>query len=755
MPEVSLLSPDLDDLALIDRETGLLQALRAAISSAASASPQRESIRVRLKQLRDQTAGASDDDLAALLDQMHVLQSQARNVVAAALPNPEAPYFGHMQIVRQDGKRRHVLLGTTSFAVASESATVVDWRAAPLARIFFDCEPGEEFEEELPGRTLEGTLLSSCLVAIRHGELAIIDREQRRLARNEHGDWVVRPTPPAPVLGAQPVLRLDGTVLEDGDALVWPPDVSALLDDTQRRTIDADDNRPLLVLGGAGSGKTTVAVHRVEALCRRDPVRYAPGKLLFVVAEKGLARLTRLMLQRLGYEAVEVRSFDAWVARQSAQVFGDLPERTSRTAPAQVVQFKRHAALWRALPDLVQEFGRDLVGAIDRAFVTKGRLTKRFEKTPGATLGERLDKLEKAYCKGMSEDDRRVVHSAFVAQKKRMSKSREWRGMLWGNPAFLRRVAAQSAGQLSERHVLALLERGRLQLSLPTEATLADVDVERLQTLDGRTLDDGTPYEDVQTIDPEDHAVLLECLRLARGEAKTPRGRMSRYAHVVIDEAQELAPVELAALGSSLEPGASTTVAGDRAQQTDPSSCFTGWKDSLAALGVTDYNAAMLETSYRCTAQVTAYAHEVLGPDKPETMPKTISRGPEVHQGSYQLEGQTAWYVVRALRSLLARHPNARIAVVTRDAATAKRTGEVITRSLPARVVLDGSFNFRPGIDVTTVAQVKGLEFDYVIVPDGGSRRYPNTPLARRLMHVAATRAIRELWVIETEDLLP
>ena len=52
-----------------------------------------------------------------------------------------------------------------------------------------------------------------------------------------------------------------------------------------------------------------------------------------------------------------------------------------------------------------------------------------------------------------------------------------------------------------------------------------------------------------------------------------------------------------------------------------------------------------------------------------------------------------------------------------------------------------------PGIEVTEIEQVKGLEFDYVIVVDASAEQFPNSPLARRRLHVAATRAIHQLWV--------
>jgi DNA helicase IV len=64
-----------------------------------------------------------------------------------------------------------------------------------------------------------------------------------------------------------------------------------------------------------------------------------------------------------------------------------------------------------------------------------------------------------------------------------------------------------------------------------------------------------------------------------------------------------------------------------------------------------------------------------------------------------------------------------------------------------ARLALDGRFTFRPGVDVTDVDAVKGLEFDYVVVPDASLRAYPDSDDARRRLHVAVTRAAHQLWI--------
>ncbi|HEY5283771.1 MAG TPA: ATP-binding domain-containing protein, partial [Polyangia bacterium] len=57
---------------------------------------------------------------------------------------------------------------------------------------------------------------------------------------------------------------------------------------------------------------------------------------------------------------------------------------------------------------------------------------------------------------------------------------------------------------------------------------------------------------------------------------------------------------------------------------------------------------------------------------------------------------------------------------------------------------------FRPGIDVTDVRQVKGLEFDYVVLLDVNATSYGSDDESRHLFHIAATRAAHQLWLIVT-----
>jgi len=60
--------------------------------------------------------------------------------------------------------------------------------------------------------------------------------------------------------------------------------------------------------------------------------------------------------------------------------------------------------------------------------------------------------------------------------------------------------------------------------------------------------------------------------------------------------------------------------------------------------------------------------------------------------------------------------------------------------------------NFQPGVDVTYVTAVKGLEFDYVVMVDVNADSYPVQNWARHLLHIGVTRAAHQLWMVSTGE---
>jgi len=599
-------------------------------------------------------------DRSLRMARLEALAARARPLVSAGSP----PFLAHTRVRSPAGAERDLLFGEVTRVTAGSA--LLDWRTAPLAEVLFAAEEGEAYELELEdGRVIEGTLLERNLVAFEAGALRLVDGAAPGLA----------PRPEA--ARGRPAGFADVT-----------------LDDAQRALVELPAERSVLVLGEAGCGKTTVALHRAAALAARARRAGRSLRAAVVVPNEALATLSRALLDRLGAAEVEVWRFDRLAAGLARRAFPDLPRRESANASAGVQRLKRHPALRAALARLAP---------LEPALPLEGRPRRR----------------SRALAR---HDD---LHALF------------------GDGALLARVREASGDGLPAHAVAEALEHARLQFSASTEEELGPVLPGALVTSDGRGVDEGTPLEDAGTVDPEDHAVMFELERLrALHRGRAPRAPAA-YDLLVVDEAQELAPLELALLGRCVAPGGAVVVAGDADQQVDPAVLFAGWDETLRELGAPEAARARLLVSYRCPPAVTALAR---GLREGAAGPATAPSAPEVvGPARFPSELHVARWLADALPALRAEDPGTSVAVVCRTEPYARRLARVLGFATGARLALGGRFSFGPGVQVTTVDEVKGLEFDHVVLPDASAATYPATGPARRALYVAVTRARHQL----------
>jgi hypothetical protein len=610
---------------------------------------------------------------------------------------------GHMRL-RSRGRETEVLLGPHTRT--DGTLAIIDWQTAPLAEVFFACAEDDDYEIEVEdgARTLAGTLLERHLVEVdAQGRLVEMAGSGVRLVRDAAGVWQEVPSPSAWLAPRDPAVQRRAETVE------------VQLDAAQRALVERPAGQALLVLGEAGYGKTTVALHRVARLARlADEAPESPGQRRFraavIVPTPGLRRLSALLLERLGATAVKAWLYDRFAAEQARQVFTALPDRESEDASAGVITLKRHPALRQAIA----------------ALLARGEPARAARPRKGRARADRDDLL-----------------------------------LLFGDRPLMEETAAASGGTIGPRVVAEVLEHTHVQFSETTEEAFAHVDADRLQTLDARAIDEGTPMGDAGTVDAEDYAVLFE---LDRQRAARQGGRPAvppLYDVLVVDEAQELAPLELALIGRSLAPGGTLVVAGDAAQQVDATTAFGGWPETLAELGARTYESATLEVSYRCPPEVTALARGVLGGLRaaaPDAAPASLAAAPAptrvpgrpdpVVTHRLSSECHLVAQLIDALRALQGADPRATVAVIARNAPAARRLARLLDRGLTVRLVQEGDFDFRPGLVVTSVEEARGLEFDVVIVPDASPAAYPDTPEARRALYVAATRPLHQLALL-------
>jgi DNA helicase IV len=465
-------------------------------------------------------------------------------------------------------------------------------------------------------------------------------------------------------------------------------DALVVLDPEQQAAVELPSDTSLVVDGEAGVGKTLVALYRIAALERRATTRF---RALMLVPTEGLRRLVRLIADRLRIEKLEIAVFDDWLLDRARTVFPSLPKRASEGASAQVIALKRHPAVRVVLDDFINW---------------------------KPARGSELDIDDK-----VSRTRARLFH-------------------LWGDRDRLQRIV--DAARLPARAIEQCALHTRRQFETTTEKQMRHVDADRLVALDGRKLDAGTPMQDANTYDVEDLPVLFELVR--RGAL--PGAKLASYDHIVIDEAQLRAPMELAAIADALADRGTVTIAGDHRQATDESAWFTGWSAARTELRRAKWADVTLAVTYRSVPAIADFARAMRVPDEPPADPAVWATRSD---GALAQTAQLCWH----LDALLTRDPWRQICVIARTPEHARRVHTELSRGLDPTLVLDGDFRFEPGIIVTTAAAISGLEFDAVVIPDLTPFFYPPTHELARALYVAATRARDWLWLLSPDEWSP
>jgi DNA helicase II / ATP-dependent DNA helicase PcrA len=775
------LEDDAEGTAIVREELKLLSSVRRALDGSAgadvSAARGRASDDERLLQLRDEVAIAKPEDLPALFEQMHHLGAlraqRGRSLVGTV--DRASPYFGHMRLEESDAegkrtgafgmgkpapRRRDVLIGSRSYVDSAAGIRIVDWRQAPVSRIYYRYGEGDDYEEELGDRLVEGVVIARRGVSIVNGEVVRVSAPQGTFSRGKDGRWrrtsvhssrLETETKWSDRNGVPGKARLgvgaDGEVREDKHL----PAIAAMLDEHQFDLIAKESAGLVAIQGSAGSGKTTVGLHRVAYLAFREPQRFRPEKMFVVVPNDALVHYVGRVLPSLGVEGVQASTFARFGTRLVGQLFPRLPSKVSDDTPPVVARAKSHAAILRAI--------ERVVGRI--AETTDARMRATIEKWPAAEHA--LSAWAATDAEGKAPPDMRIsVLSSWLAGKRQLAGTQPasalphvTRSALEQSIADLRRQTRSVAGLWDE----VLTSRELLDETFSTERGFGPAQIEQVHSWcvrQARVRSDAERDGEEPSLDAEDVALLLRCWQELRGPLVDADAHPIRFAHVFVDEVQDASPVELRVLLELTGKERCITLAGDVAQRMLEEGDDRGefdWNALLDGLGVAHTKIEPLKVSYRSTAEITHFARAVLGPLSHDDVPETTRRGPPVELFTFASAGEAAAWLADALKQLARDEPSANVALVARFPQQADLYFEGLSRAdVPnVRRVAKQDFSWEPGVDVTDVRQTKGLEFDEVVLLETTAASYPVSPAARHTLYVGATRASHQLWCVASQ----
>ncbi|HEY5375732.1 MAG TPA: UvrD-helicase domain-containing protein, partial [Polyangiaceae bacterium] len=303
----------------------------------------------RMLDLRDQIATARMEDVPPLLEQMerlHILSTRRREATEVHV-DPKSPYFGHLAL-EENGKQRDVLIGRGTYLDTKSGVRIVDWRDAPVSRLFYRYEEGDGYDEVFGDREVSGTVTLRRSVTIVDSGLRRISAPQGTFSRRQTGEWRrMEGTSTKLSGGAGTATRAAqhhrpgklGVGQEGGDDKHLK-EITPLIDRRQFELITSPDSGLVVIQGGAGSGKTTIGLHRLAYLAFHDARRFRPDRMLVVVFNDALARYISEVLPALGIAGVAIRTYENWVQKLRQSLFPRLPSRYHDDTPSVVTRLK-------------------------------------------------------------------------------------------------------------------------------------------------------------------------------------------------------------------------------------------------------------------------------------------------------------------------------------------------------------------------------------------------------------------------------
>lgn len=509
---------------------------------------------------------------------------------------------------------------------------------------------------------------------------------------------------------------VDDAVLKDLDAdrTGEMRDIVKTIHASQDQLIRKPLNRLLLIQGGPGTGKTALALHRISWLLFNHQDTLAPRDCLVIGPNPTFTRYIKAVLPGLGDGDVAYRDLRS-LGPQGSHALAE------STELARMKGELRMAGLLRT-------------GLSQRVRFPERAATLEVGTGTGVPSFNR-DEVEAELAKQLRQSNYNAGRQGFRSFLTAQSALRAPRGPQPSSQAIdnaVERVWPSLTPQSCLRDLLG--SRDRLLSAAGEEFTAADVN--RLQRSPSEKVSD-QPWSD------SDVALLDELDELINGRGPT-------YAHIIVDEAQDLSPLQLRSVKRRSRTG-SMTVVGDLAQSTG-AWARDSWEDLAANLsGDAEVETAELTLGYRVPRQVYEFAAELLPYAAPEvSAPRVVRDGP----ADPDLIEVTSDGLAAQAVSAASQHAGSGrfVGLIAPEHLRDEITAEFKNRDISWADVRAG--NLDKSINLSSPRESKGLEFDAVVVVDP-TGIVQEAERGYRMLYVVLTRTTKYLTVVHDGVAMP
>lgn len=595
----------------------------------------------------------------------------------------QSPYFGRIDFSENSrkGASTPLYIGIHSFFDQEHSVNLVhDWRA-PVSGMFYDFELGEAYFEA-PSGLVEGIIALKRQYRIRNGKMEFMLES----ALNIHDDILQKELSQN---SSDRMKTIVATIQRDQNAI-----------------IRNEDSRALIIQGVAGSGKTSIALHRIAFLLYRFKNTIKSEDILIISPNKVFADYISNVLPELGEEKIEETSmeelahglldnkfkFQTFFEQVSHLLDKDDPDMQER------IRFKSGFECLNKLSEFATCFENEYFKPADllvkRYPVPASYILEKFKGYHRLPVLKRIPEIVRDIVSDMAYYNR---HEVNAAERNQIRKEIE-KMFLTTNLRLLYKEFYQWLGKPQ-------------MLKMSKGNTYEYADVFPLVFLK-MSLEGIKPYD--------------------------------RVRHLVVDEMQDYTPMQYHVL-ARLFP-CNKTILGDSNQMVNP----FGSSDAEIIAKVFPYaDQVSMNKSYRSTFEIARFAQRIRHNPHLEAVER---HGNEPEIRYFKTEAAELEEIHKLIAEFM-ESPHQSLGIICKKQSHARKIYESLGNQFGYVYLIDEhSASFSNGVIISTAHMAKGLEFDHVIVPFASATRY-KTETDRQMLYVACTRAMHQLDITFTGKL--
>ncbi|MCC0645694.1 MULTISPECIES: UvrD-helicase domain-containing protein [unclassified Clostridioides] len=587
----------------------------------------------------------------------------------------DSPYFARIDFkLKDEDEDSKYYIGRFAFDYENE-LLILDWRS-PMASMFYDCEIGPA-GYNAPLGWIDGEITRKRQFKIKNGTLEYVLESSMNIQ-----DDILQQ-------------ELSNTSDEKMKSII------STIQKEQNQIIRNDKADTLIIQGVAGSGKTSIALHRIAFLLYRFKDKISANNVIILSPNKVFGDYISNVLPELGEEPLCELSFEDIAEVQLERIIDFEGEKDS--LEINDVQWDERVRFKSTL-DFLKLMDKYIKQMPNMVFIPKDYTFGSFTATSD-WIRRRFDAYNKYPVKQRLEMVAEDIHYRFESDN-----------IMEEDLPKVKNILKSLNGMLTIKNTLVLYKDFFKQMNIqdmfvmPSKKTLEWADVYPFIYLHAA-------YEGLQ----EDKVI----------------------RHIVIDEMQDYTPIQYAVINLLFK--CKKTILGDFGQLINPNHLHT--LDDMVQI-YDGGELVMLNKSYRSTFEIINFAKKIQNIISLEVIErhgeepvliKCINEQDEIDKIKMEIEQ-------------FEESNNATLGIILKTNSEAKAIYDVIKQEYDVNLISPESSSFVKGVSITSIKMSKGLEFDEVVIPSVNNKTYYND-YDRSLLYIACTRAMHRLKLTYTGNL--